>query len=132
MQDLRIENDIGQSELKIIDVSASSLLRDHSNIPSVPHPTPDNTTSESFLKAQPDENIAEKVSKKLCLLKEASANSERNQNPLDSSIASLKEQGSFTSMRKTLQKMHLTVDYVYEEMPEREALFQSSFHRKSC
>lgn len=112
-------------------MAASSPLIDQPKILSVPHPTPENTTSESFFKAQPDENIAEKVSKKLCLLKQSSTISERNQNQLDSSIASLKEQGSFTSLRKTLQKMHLTVDYVYEEMPEREALFQSSVHRKS-
>ena len=42
---------------------------------------------------------------------------------LDSSIVSLKDQESYGNMRKTLKKMHKSMDYVYEEMPRQEAEF---------
>ena len=43
---------------------------------------------------------------------------------LDSSIASLKKQDSYDNMRQTLSKMHLSVNYVYKEMPARESFFK--------
>ena len=43
-----------------------------------------------------------------------------NEQQLDKSIASLKDQESFRSMRRTRQKFHDTVEYLHGEIPERE------------
>ena len=126
-------------QIQVLDQTLTTPQKEASNIIPVPFPTASGSVEneDQGLKESQEEgglNILDKVSKKLEMLQstpmQISVLDEKS-NEVQKSIASLKEQESFNSMRKTLRKMHQTVDYVYEEMPEREALYQSSLNRKS-